>query len=67
MKPEDQYVCNQHKLALHRLWEIVDEGLQHGFFDCKIKCEIIKEGKRRLIIKAGKSHQFIISEEDLST
>ena len=67
MKPESQYARNQRMIALHRLREIVEEGLQHGFFDCTITCEIIKQGKRRLIIKAGKSHQFIIPEEDLST
>ena len=48
-----------------RLQEIVLDGLRHGFFACVIECEVMKERKRRVVIKAGKSHQFTIREEDL--
>jgi hypothetical protein len=48
-----------------RLQEIVLDGLQHGFFDCQITCEVVQERKRRVTIKAGKSHQFMIRAEDL--
>jgi hypothetical protein len=47
------------------LQEIVLDGLRHGFFDCVITCELVNAGKRRVVIKAGKSHQFTIREEDL--
>jgi hypothetical protein len=48
------------------LHEIVVDGLRHGFFDCVITCELVNAGKRRVVIKAGKSHQFTIREEDLN-
>jgi hypothetical protein len=48
-----------------RLQEIILDGLRHGFFDCVITCELVNERKRRVVIKAGKSHQFTIREEDL--
>lgn len=44
--------------------EILD-GLRHGFFDLRIACEIVKGGKRGLIIKAGKNHRFTIPEEEI--
>jgi len=47
------------------LHEIVVDGLRHGFFDCVITCELVNAGKRRVVIKAGKSHRFTIREEDL--
>ena len=51
--------------ALGRLETEVLEGLKHGFFDFSISCEVVKEGKRRLTIKAGKSYQFVIPEQEL--
>jgi hypothetical protein len=51
--------------ALRRLETEVREGLQHGFFDFSISCEVIKDGKRRLTIKAGKSYQFVIPEHEI--
>jgi hypothetical protein len=50
--------------ALRRLETEVREGLQHGFFDFSITCEVIKGGKRRLTIKAGKSYQFVIPAQE---
>jgi hypothetical protein len=47
------------------LQEIVLDGLRHGFFDCVITSEVVKDRKRRVVISAGKSHQFTIEEEDL--
>jgi hypothetical protein len=34
-------------------------------FFCSIACELVTGRKRRVTIKAGKSHQFMIREEDL--
>jgi hypothetical protein len=48
-----------------RLQEIILDGLRHGFFDCSITCELVKGGNRRVVVKAGKSHQFTIKEEEL--
>ena len=47
------------------LQAIVLDGLRHGFFDCVITSEVVKDRKRRVVISAGKSHQFTIAEEDL--
>ena len=40
-------------------------GLEHGFFECAVTCEIVKGHKRRVIIKAGRSHRFIIPADEL--
>ena len=53
-------------IAIGRLLREVREGLRHGFFDFAITCELVNGRKRRLTIKTGKSHQFIISEDDLT-
>ncbi len=52
--------------ALKDLREIVLDGLRHGFFEYQITGEMLNENKRRLIIKAGKSHRFVISPEELN-
>jgi hypothetical protein len=51
--------------ALTRLQSEVREGLEHGFFEMSVSCEVIKDEKRRLIIRAGKSYQFVISAQEL--
>jgi len=42
------------------------EGLLHGFFDYSMSCEVVRGGKRRFTLRAGKSHRFVIPEEELS-
>ena len=51
--------------AFKKLEEVVLEGLRHGFFEYSVKCEIQSAKKRRLVINAGVSHQFIIPLEEL--
>lgn len=51
--------------ALDHLDGLVLDGLRHGYFDYSITCEIGNGGKRHLVIRAGKSHQFYIAEEEL--
>ena len=51
--------------ALDHLRSLVVDGLKHGFFDYSISCQIVKGGKRQLVIRAGKSHKFTIPEDDL--
>lgn len=43
--------------------EIVD-GLAHGFFDLRVSCELIGHGRRRLVLHAGKTYQFVIPAGD---
>ena len=51
--------------ARTRLWSIVEDGLRHGFFECTVSSEVVNGKKRRLVIKAGKSDQFTIAEDEL--
>jgi hypothetical protein len=51
--------------AIEKLIEEVQAGVEHGFFECLVTCEIVNGRKRRLIIKAGKSHQYMIPEEEI--
>ena len=51
--------------ALALLEKIVIDGLQHGFFDYSIECEMGKDRKRHLVIRAGKSHKYTIREDEL--
>ena len=51
--------------ALAKLREIVWQGLEHGFFECTVLGEIIQDRKRRLVIKAGNSFQFVIAADEL--
>jgi len=59
-------VCGpQAQEALDSLIDVVLDGLNHGFFDYSISCEVGSKGKRMVVIKAGKSHRFTIPEEEL--
>lgn len=51
--------------AIEKLTSEVLEGLDHGFFDISVSCELVNGRKRKLTIKAGKSYRFTISQEDL--
>ena len=54
--------CNR---ALQKLEQLVLDGLRHGYFDCTVSIETINGKKRRLLIKAGRSYNFIITQEEL--
>ena len=51
--------------ALAHLEKMVVDGLRHGFFECSIACEIVNGGKRQLVVRAGKSHKFMIPEDEV--
>jgi hypothetical protein len=63
--PFQRAKSGQVREALDRLEGLVVEGLKHGFFDYSIACEIANGGKRQFVIRAGKSHKFIIPEDEL--
>ena len=65
IKDRFQAKSGQVREALDRLEGLVVEGLKHGFFDYSIACEIAKCGKRRLMIRAGKSYLFTITEDEM--
>jgi hypothetical protein len=51
--------------AMETLNQVVIDGLKHGFFDYRLIGDVAKGGNRRLTIKAGKSHYFVIPKSDV--
>jgi hypothetical protein len=50
--------------ALCRILAEIHDGLRHGYFEYVLSCELIGQERRRLTLRAGKSHQFIIPKQD---
>jgi hypothetical protein len=50
------------RAALDLIENLVIEGVKHGHFNYGITSELGKQGRRLLIINAGKSHKFTIEE-----
>jgi hypothetical protein len=50
--------------ALRRILAELHDGLRHGFFELTVTCEVIGQERRRLTLRAGKSHQFVIPKEE---
>jgi hypothetical protein len=53
------------RAAMTLIESLVFEGMRHGHFDYSITCETGTNGRRLLIVKAGKSHRFSIQEPDI--
>ena len=51
-------------LALRRIVAEIVDGLRHGYFEFGLTCEVIGGGRRRVVLHAGKTHQFLISAGD---
>ena len=51
--------------ALDLIESLVVEGLTHGRFDYSLTCELGNNGRRLLIVKAGKRHKFAIDAMDI--
>ncbi len=49
------------KEMLERLWQEIVSGLRHGFFEFSVHCETLKDKKRHVTLKAGKSFRFVIT------
>src|SRR6266508_2764864 len=49
--------------ALQRIVAEIHEGLRHGFFSYSLDCEVVGQERRRLTLRAGKSYQFVIPQE----
>lgn len=62
--PFQRAKSGQVREALDRLEGLVVDGLKHGFFNCSIACETLN-GKRHLVIQAGKSYKFTIPESEV--
>jgi hypothetical protein len=50
--------------ALRRVLAEIHAGLRHGYFEYSLTCEVIGQGRRRLILRAGKNYQFVIGPEE---
>ena len=50
--------------ALRRIVAEIVDGLRHGHFDCRVTCDVVAQGRRRLVLHAGKSYQFLLTAED---
>jgi len=50
--------------AISRLLAEIYDGLRHGFFEFTLTCEIVGQERRRLTLRAGKSHQFLLPKEE---
>jgi len=53
------------RAALDLIEALLVEGVKHGHFDYSITCETGTNGRRLLIVTAGKSHKFSIMEPDV--
>ncbi|MFC1657266.1 hypothetical protein ACFL2P_01665 [Candidatus Moduliflexota bacterium] len=51
--------------ALDRIIQEFVTGLRHGFFEMTISSEIVNGKKRKLTIKAGKSHCYTVNEAEI--
>jgi hypothetical protein len=50
--------------ALRRVLAEIHDGLRHGFFEFTLTCEVVGHEGRRLTLRAGKSHQFVIPKDE---
>ena len=50
--------------ALRRIVSEIQSGLRHGYFDFTVTCELIGQGRRRLVLRAGKHYQFVIAADE---
>ena len=51
--------------ALDLVESLIVEGLRHGHFDYSLTCELGTNGRRLLIVKAGKTHKFTVEAIDV--
>ena len=52
--------------AMAKIDAEVRDGLKHGHFEITITCRIANKGARELVVKAGKNHRYLITEEEAS-
>ena len=51
-------------VAIRRILAEIHSGLRHGYFKYALTCEVIGHGRRRLVLHAGKTYQFVIAADD---
>jgi hypothetical protein len=50
--------------ALKKIEREIREGLRHGFFEITLECKVANGKQRDFVVKAGKHHRYLISEEE---
>ena len=50
--------------AMSRILAEIHDGLRHGFFEFTLTCEVVGQERRRLTLRSGKSHQFVLSKDE---
>jgi len=50
--------------ALGRILSEIHAGLRHGYFEYTLTCEVISQGRRRVLLRAGKHYQFVIPADE---
>lgn len=53
--------------ALRRIVAEIVDGLRHGYFDFRVTCELIAQGRRQLVLHAGKSYRFVLTAEECTS
>lgn len=53
--------------ALDRILAELHAGLRHGYFDLRVTCEVIGRGRRRVVLHAGKTYQFVLAAESCAS
>jgi hypothetical protein len=49
--------------VLARILAAIHDGLRHGYFEYTLTCEVIGHSRRRLVLHAGKTYQFVLTAE----
>ncbi len=58
---------NELEQAFRRLNQEVRDGLQHGFFQITVRCELGTGRRRELTLEAGKNYRFVIDADLLDS
>jgi hypothetical protein len=60
---------SSHRLdqAINRVVTEIYAGVHHGYFEYTLTCEIVSQGKRKLVLRAGEHYQFLIGADECET
>jgi len=50
---------------MEKLRMILIDGIEHGFFNAEISVTTTQQGRRQILISAGKSFKYTIKTDDL--
>jgi hypothetical protein len=56
-------VTGELEKAVQRITAEILDGIAHGHFELSVTCEVIGGGRRRLVLRAGKSYVFLLPEK----